>query len=165
MHAKNRAAERYGIVLDHETHRILRDTVTGQRPHPGTNTMGGQKVGKHRRLYRVNFYGLVIRVIWDKLNKTIVTLLPQDEEDLLVQAKLAQGIAVTKAEHYNQKHRKRVEQWLEKWNAERIQSDGIVAARPDKKTPEVHTGNHGGWIVDNNADDGYTILVSEVKEG
>lgn len=89
-HAKNRAEERFGIDLNHETHRAIRDVIGGSSTE-GKVLACLEKTLRGRRTYRITFRGRVIRLIWDRPRRTVVTLLPQDEIDLLLEKNLKAG--------------------------------------------------------------------------
>lgn len=82
-----RAEERFGIELDHETHRKIRDVISGDHRDEGRVLACLQRTARGRKVYRMLFRGKVFRLVWDKARRTVVTLLPQDEVDLAEQAK------------------------------------------------------------------------------
>jgi len=84
-HAARRAEERFGIVLDHATHRTIRDVISGANNTEGRVLGCLQRTEKGRKVYRMLFRGKVFRLVWDKARRTVVTLLPQDEVDLAEQ--------------------------------------------------------------------------------
>jgi len=76
VHAVRRAAERYGLSMNHRKLRILVDDIQKGR---------GEFVRRqsHRvSIWRIDVEGHSVRVVYDKLRKTIVTFLPPERPTL-----------------------------------------------------------------------------------
>jgi hypothetical protein len=78
-HGKRRALERFGIVLNHEENRMIRGAITGAYPHPGVTATFCGKSFKSRRIYKINYHGNPMTIVWDKKRKVVVTVLPKEE--------------------------------------------------------------------------------------
>lgn len=73
LHAKRRALERYGISLNRKRYReIVADIQAGR----------GEFIERrsHRiSVWKVKIAGELVRVVYDKIRKTIVTVLPRED--------------------------------------------------------------------------------------
>jgi len=72
IHARRRAAERYGITLDSE----LRNALIAEIQRGVTTIMFRQSL--RVSIHRVDLDGRVYRVVYDKRRKELVTFLPLD---------------------------------------------------------------------------------------
>lgn len=74
IHARKRAAERFGVHLTHEAEREILDKITN-----GKATFI-KKESNRVSLFGVIFAGKETVVVYDRARKTIVTLMPRGEE-------------------------------------------------------------------------------------
>jgi hypothetical protein len=69
-HAKRRAMERYGIVLNQEVHRAIVEQI--QRG----DWLDFKRLTNSRTRFEIGFQGKQMRVIYDKNQHNLVTMLP-----------------------------------------------------------------------------------------
>lgn len=80
IHARRRAMERYGIELSQELHQSIVKAIRADKQKRTRWAKWQQKITNTRSLWLVEVEGQRLTVIYDKAQKSLVTVLPPDGE-------------------------------------------------------------------------------------
>lgn len=72
IHAKRRAAERYGLTINRQTQRDWIQLISDEK------AVMVNKPSNRVRIYLIEHEGKTIKVVFDRIRRTIVTCLPLD---------------------------------------------------------------------------------------